>query len=203
MTSTWRLPAGRPRRAAPSARSGPAAGHAAAPVPVGRHGEQAPLALLVHEPEAVVGRLRHERPVRHRPRAEDHARRRRDLPAHVDAVDAELVGHHLRLERAAEDAAAREQPLLAPVRVDQRLEVVPEVRLVLDPALHAAGVVGLGHDRRRRDREPTTKRGGRRDRAGARLRLPNQRSPSSSTPWSTRTAPMPPSTETAAVVTIR
>ena len=35
------------------------------------------------------------------------------------------------------------------------------------------------------------------------LRPANQRSPSSSMPWSTRTAPTPPSTETAAVVTIR
>ena len=133
-----------------------------------RHGQEPPLAVLVDQPVAVVRRLRHERAVRHGARPEDDARRRRLLPADVDAVDTELVGHHLGLERPAEDAAAAEQPLPAAVLVDERLEVVPEERLVLEAALHARGVVRLGDDRRRGDRDPRDERNAGGDRSRAR-----------------------------------
>ena len=203
ITSTLRRPGPSSPPGGAVGEFGPAAGQPFfGSLPVGRHGEQAPLAVLVHEPVAVVGRLRHERPVGHRAGAERDAGRRRDLPAHVDAVDAELVGHHLRLERAAEDAAAGEQALLAAVRVDQRLQVVPQVRLVLDarPARGRCCWPWRRSSARRSRRRPRARRPPARVPARG---LPSRRAPSVSTPWSTRTAPTPPSTDTAAVVTIR
>ena len=124
-------------RAAPerSERRGSRPGSRPRRIALRRHRQEPPLAVLVDEPVAIVGRLRHERAVGDGARAEDDARRRRLLPADVDAVHAELVGDHLRLEGPAEDPAAGEQPLLAAVLVDQRLEVVPQVGLVLEPAL--------------------------------------------------------------------
>ena len=68
---------------------------------------------LVHQPVAVVGGLGHERAVGHG-RVRNTTRAAGCLRAHLDPVDAQLVGHHLGLERAAVDAAAGEQPSLPP-----------------------------------------------------------------------------------------
>ena len=151
--------------------------------------------------------LGHQRAAGHGVGAEDHARRRRALSsdvADVDAVDAQLVGHHLGLERPAVDVAAGQQPVGPPAFVDHAGQRVPEAGLVAQLVQRLVDVVDL----------VALITGESADQADARTRRRPHASPVPALPVTLGHAsagcrrrcgptPMPPSTQSAAVVTIR